>query len=104
MSVRAQNELWRVQNQRKTSPKEFWASDLEALEVSGTPRGDQEGLKEVCKSPQITIYGVCRVSMSRQGPAGSPQRAPKELLESQNNIQSSPGELHRGFEELRKQS
>ena len=101
MSVRAQDELWRAQNQRKTSPKELWASDLEALEVSGTPRGDQEGLKEVCKSPQITIYGVCRVSMSRQGAAGGPQRAPKELLESQNDVQSSPGELHRGFEKLR---
>ena len=45
MSVRAQNELWRAQNQRKTSPKELWALDLEVLEVSGTPRGDQEGLK-----------------------------------------------------------
>ena len=97
MSVRAQNELWRAQNQRKTSPKELWASDLEALEVSGTPRGDQESLKEVCKSPEILI-------MSRQGAAGSPQRAPKELLESQNDVQISPGELHKGFEELRKRS
>ena len=101
MSVRAQNDLWRAQNQRKTFPKELWASDLEALEVSGTPKGNQEGLKEVCKSPQMTIYGVCRVSMSRQGAAGGPQRAPKELLESQNDVQSSPGELHRGFEKLR---
>ena len=104
MSFRAQNELWRAQNRRKTSPKELWASDLEALEVSETPRGDQEGLKEDCKSAKITIYGVCRVSMSRQGVAGSPQRAPKEFLESQNDVQSTPGELHRGFEELRKRS
>ena len=103
MSFRVQNEVWRGENRRKTFPQELWSSDLEALEVSGTPKGNHEGLEGVCKSPQITIYGVCRVSMSRQGPACSPQSAPKELLESQNHIQSSPGELHRGFEELRKQ-
>ena len=101
MSFRDQNELWRAQNRRKTSPKELWASDLEALEVSETPRGDQEGLKEDCKSAKITIYGVCRVSMSRQGAAGSPQRTPKELLESHNGVQCSPRELHGGFEKLR---
>ena len=104
MSFRAQNEVWRAENRRKTFPQELWASDLEALEVSGTPKGNQEGLEGVCKSPQITIYGVCRVSVSRQGAAGGPQRAPKELLESQNDVQISPGELHRGFEELRKRS
>ena len=104
MSFRAQNEVWRAGNRRKTVPKELWASDLEALEVSGRPKGNQEAHKEVCKSPKITIYRVCRVSMSRQGPAGSPQRAPKEFLESQNDVQSSLGELHGGFEELRKQS
>ena len=104
MSFRVQNEVWRAQNRRTTFPKELWASDLEALEVSGTPRGDQRGLKEVCRSSQISIYGVCGVSMSRQGAAGSPQKAPKELLESQNDVQSSPGEFHRGFEELRKRS
>ena len=104
MSFRVQNEVWRVQNRRKTFPKELLASDLETLEASGTPRGDQRGLKEVCKSLQITICGVCGVSMSRQGAAGSPQRGPKELLESQNEVQSSPEELHRGFEELRKRS
>ena len=102
--LRAQNELWTAHYQREICPQELWASDLEALEVSGTPKGNQEGLKEVCKSPQITIYGVCRVSMSRQGAAGGPQRAPKELLESQNDVQINPGELHRGFEELRKRS
>ena len=91
MSFRAQNEVWRAENRRKTFPQELWASDLEALEVSGTPKGNQEGLKEVCKSPQITIYGVCRVSMSRQGAAGSPQTARKEFLESPNHVQSSPG-------------
>ena len=75
--------------------KRLLASDFEALEVSGTPRGDQESLKEVCKSPQIMIDGVCRVIMSRQGAAGSPQRAPKEHLESQHEGQSIPEELHR---------
>jgi len=78
--------------------------DLEALEVSGALRGDQESLKEVCKSSKVTIHGACRVIMSRQGAAGSPQGAPKEPLESQNEAQSSPEELHRGFEELRKRS
>ena len=78
--LRARNELWTAQNQREICPQELWASDLEALEVSGTPRGDQESLKEVCKSSNITIDGVCRVIMSRQGAAGSPQKAPKELL------------------------
>ena len=102
--LRAQNELWRAQNRGKTFPKELWASYLEALEVSGTPSGDQESLKEVCKSFKITIYGVGRVIISRQGAAGSPQRAPKELLESQNEGQSSPEELHRAFRELRERS
>ena len=32
------------------------ASDFEALEVSGTPRGDQETLKEVYKSFKVTIH------------------------------------------------
>ena len=31
------------------------ASDFEALEVSWTPRGDQESLKEVSKSSKVTI-------------------------------------------------
>ena len=88
----------------KASPKELWASDLELMEVSGAPRGDQESLKEVCKSSRATVPRVCRMSMSRQGAAGSPQRAPKELLESQHEAQSSPEELHRGSEELRKLS
>ena len=80
------------------------ASDVEALEVSGTPRGDQESLKEVCKSPKVTIHAVRRVIMSRQGAAGSPQTGPKEPLESQNEHQSNPEEPHRGFEEFRKRS
>ena len=104
MSFRAQNKVWRGENRRKTFPKELWASDLEALEVSETPRGDQEGLKEVSKSSKVTIHRACRVIMSRQGAVGSPQRGPKELLESQNEAQSRPEELHRGFEELRKRS
>ena len=80
--------------------KRLLASDFEALEVSGAPRGDQESFKEVFKSSKVTIHGVCRVIMSPQGAAGSPQRAPKELLESQNEGQSSPEELHRAFREL----
>ena len=101
---RAQIELWRVQNRREIFPKELWASDLEAMEVSGAPRSDQESLKEVFKSSKVTIHGVCRVIMSPQGAVGSPQRAPKELLESQNEGQSSPEELHRAFQELRERS
>ena len=80
------------------------ASGFEALEVSGTPRGDQGSLKEVSKSSKITIHGVRRVIMSRQGAVGSPERGPKEVLESQHEAQSSPEELHRGLEELRKRS
>ena len=40
------------------------ASDFEALEVSWTPRGDQESLKEVSKSSKVTIHRACRVIMS----------------------------------------
>ena len=61
---RAQNELWRGQNRRKTSPKELLASDFEALEVSGAPRGDQESLKVVSKSSEVMIRQACRVIMS----------------------------------------
>ena len=104
LSLRAQDELWRGQNRRKNSPKELWASDLEVVEVSGAPRGDQESFKEVFKSSKVTIHGVCRVIMSPQGAVGSPQRAPKELLESQNEGQSNPEEFHKAFRELRERS
>ena len=67
----------------------LWGTERRPGELQG-------GLQE----PQIMIYAVRRVIMSRQGAAGSPQRAPKEFLESQNDVQSSPGELHRGFEKL----
>ena len=43
------------------------ASDFEALEVSGTPTGDQESLKEVSKSSKVTIHRACRVIMSSPG-------------------------------------
>ena len=72
-----------LKNQRKPlifdAPKANWelrfaskrllATDFEALEVSGTRRGDQEGVKEVSKSSKVTIHGVCRVIMSRHGAA-----------------------------------
>ena len=90
--------------EEKACPKELWALDSEALQVSGAPKGDQGSLKEGSRSSKVTIHGACRVVMSPQGAAGSPQRAPKEPLESQNEAQRSPEELHRGFEELRKQS
>ena len=67
------------------------------MEVSGAPRGDQGSFKEIPKSSKVTIHGVCRVAMSRQGAAGCPQRAPKETLESQNEAQSNPEEFHRGL-------
>ena len=67
---RAQIEMWRAQNRRKTCPKELWASDFEALEVSGTPRGDQESLKEIPKSSKVTIHRACRVIMSSPGATG----------------------------------
>ena len=40
------------------------ALDFEALEVSGTPRGDQESLKEVSKNSKVTIHRACRVILS----------------------------------------
>ena len=67
MSFRGQNEVWRAENRRKTFPQELWASDLEALEVSGTPSGDQESHKEVPKSFKVTIHRACRVIMSSPG-------------------------------------
>ena len=36
--------------------KRVMASDFEALEVSGTPTGDHESLKEVSKSSKVTIH------------------------------------------------
>ena len=92
---RVQIELWRVQNRTKICFKELWASDLEIMEVSWAPRSDHESLKEVFKSSKVTIHGVYHVIMNPQGAVGAPQRAPKELLESQKDVQSSPEELHR---------
>ena len=40
------------------------ASDFEVLEVSWTPRGDKERLKEVSKSSKVTIHRACRVILS----------------------------------------
>ena len=68
------------------------------MEVSGAPRGDQESLKEVFKSSKVTIHGVCQVIMSPQGAVGWPQRAPKELLESQNEGQNSQKSATEPFE------
>ena len=62
--------MWRAQNQRKICPNELSASVFEALEVSGTPRGDQESLKEVSKSSKVTIYSACRVVQSSPGGTG----------------------------------
>ena len=70
--------------------------------MSGAPKGDQGSFGEVPKSPTVKIHPACRAVMSCQGAARSPQRGPNELLESQNWFQSSPEELHRGSEELRK--
>ena len=93
-----------VKIEEKASPKELWELDSEALEVSGTPRGDQGSLKEGSMSSKVTIHEACRVLRSPQGAAGSPQRAPKELLESQNDGQSRAEELHRACRELRERS
>ena len=91
-----------VRIEEKAPPEELWALDSEALEVSGTPKGDQGSLKEGSRSSKVTIHGACRVVMSPQGAAGSTKRAPKEFLESQNEAQRSPEERHRAFRELRK--
>ena len=47
--------------------KRLLASDFEALEVSGAPRGDQESLKEVSNSSKVTIHRACRVILSCPG-------------------------------------
>ena len=76
--LRAQIEMWRVQNRRKTCPNELSASIFEILEVSGTterrpgepqggPQEPQESFKEVSKSPKVTIHRACRVIMSSPG-------------------------------------
>ena len=62
--LRDEFEMWRAQNRRKTCPDELSASFFEALEVSGTPGGDQEILTDVSKSPKVTIDRACRVIMS----------------------------------------
>ena len=51
------------------------ASDFEALEVSGAPRGDQESAKTLPKRLQVTIHRPYRQVRSLQEAAGSPQRA-----------------------------
>ena len=71
-------------NRRKTSPKELLASDFEALEVSGTPRGDQESLKEVSKSSKVTIHRACRGILSSPG--------------ATTDIDPAAGELRWGFD------
>ena len=48
--------------------KRLLASDFEALEVSWTPRGDQESFKEVSKSSKVTIHRACRVILSSPKP------------------------------------
>ena len=63
--LRVQIEMRRVQNRRKTCPNELSASIFEALEVSGTPRGDQESLKEVRKSPRRASRRFPRAPKSR---------------------------------------
>ena len=62
--------------------KRLLASDFEALEVSGTPRGDQESLKEVSKNSKVTIHRACRVirnspeALPDIGPASTQLRPP----------------------------
>ena len=82
--MKAQLEMWRSQDRRKACPNEFSASVFEALEVSGTPRGEQESFKEAPKSSKLMIYQACGVLRSCQAAADSPPKSPEELLESQN--------------------
>ena len=65
--LKAQSEMWGDQNHGTTCPNELSASVFEALEVSGTPRDDQESLKEVSKSSKVTIHQACRVILSSPG-------------------------------------
>ena len=51
------------------------ASDFEALEVSWTPRGGQERLKEVSKSSKVTIHRAGRRIRSSTGATTDIDRA-----------------------------
>ena len=54
--------------------KRLLAFDVEALEVSGTQRGDQERFTDVSKSSKGAIHRACRVIMS--SPEGLPVSDP----------------------------
>ena len=79
--------MWRAQNRRKSCPNELSASDFEALEVHGTPRGDQESLKEVSKSPKVTIHRACRVIMSSPG---ATKDTPKDAKDTPKDAEDAP--------------
>ena len=59
--------MWGAHNRRKLCPSELSALVFEALEVSETPRGDQDIYQEVHKSAEVTIDRACRVIMSSPG-------------------------------------
>ena len=73
----------------KCASKRLLASDFEALEVSGTPRGDQESLKQVSKGSKVTIHRVCQVIMNSRGAATDIDPAATQLRQSFGP--SSPG-------------
>ena len=65
---------WEVILGAPTASREFrfaskmlLVSNVDALEVSGAPRGDQENLKEVSKSSKVTIHRTCRGILSSPG-------------------------------------
>ena len=59
-------EFPKVDSELRFASERLLASDFEALEVSWTPRGDQESFKEVSKSSKVTIHRACRVILISQ--------------------------------------
>ena len=96
LMFRAPKANWEL----RCSSERLLASDFEALEVSWTPRHDQENLKqvsksskkrpgnfkEVFKSSRVTIHRVRQVIMSPQGAVGSPQRVPRSFLRAHMKV------------------
>ena len=53
--IGAPNASW----EPRFTSKMILASDFEALEISGAPRGDQESAKKLPKRLQVTIHRPC---------------------------------------------
>ena len=100
---RAQNKLWRVQNRRKTFPQELLASDFEALEVSGAPRGDQESLQEVSKRilrvPKTLSRGLQELPRGPESSQDALKRPPRASERPQRGLRAASERPRRSLRE-----